>query len=88
MWWLCDHSTEGNADFSIPSQSHSILFEFNFSSEGQQCLNVTIIDDNLLEFDEEFSANITDVSPSGVQIGPFDSTAVVINDDEGMRGQN
>ena len=49
---------------------------------------MTIIDDNLLEFDEEFSANITDVSPSGVQIGPFDSTAVVINDDEGMRGQN
>ena len=58
--------------------------QFVFSAVGQVCQNVTIVNDNLLEFDEQFYVNLIDVVPPGVQLQPLNTTSVVINDDEGM----
>ena len=67
-------------DFSIDSVNE----QFVFSVVGQVCQNVTIVNDNLLEFDEQFYVNLTNVVPPGVQLQPLNTTSVVINDDEGM----
>ena len=78
-------------DFTVESQDLRVKRivappnnEFEFTSEGQVCLTVTIEDDNLLEFDEQFNADFVNALPTGVQIQPLSSTAIVINDDEGM----
>lgn len=83
--------SEGVNDFSIGSQSMrrkraapAPMGQFEFSDVGQVCLTVNIVQDSLLEFDEEFSVDLTGVSPSGVQLQPLASTSIVINDDEGM----
>ena len=73
-------------DFSIDSvpPSSSVDGQFVFSAVGQVCQDVTIVNDSLLEFDEQFYVNLTDVFPPGVQLQPLNSTSVLINDDEGM----
>ena len=77
-------------DFSIGSQdmrvkrSVPVDGQFEFSEVGQVCLTVTIEDDNLLEFDEQFNVELVDALPPGVQIQPLSSTSVIINDDEGI----
>ena len=77
-------------DFTIESQDMRVKRIvgmssgfFEFDSEGQVCLMVTIEDDDLLEFDEQFNVDFSDVSPPGIQIQPLSSTGIVINDDEG-----
>jgi hypothetical protein len=57
--------------------------QFEFDAVGQVCQNVMVVNDNLLEFDEQFYVDLTNVSPPGVLLPPLNSTAVVINDDEG-----
>ena len=47
--------------------------------------NVTIIDDDVFEYDEIFYLNVTtDSLPNGVSIGYPNQTAVTIEDDEGI----
>ena len=51
-------------------------------SNSRACLNVTIVDDNVLELDEDFSATLTGTLPPGAAFDPT-STNVLINDNEG-----
>ena len=88
---MCTIPTEGDMDFLIDSVTRakrvavpSVSEQFVFSAVGQVCRNVTIVNDNLLEFDEQFYVNLTNVVPPGVQLQPLNTTSVVINDDEGM----
>ena len=68
----------------VPAPPMSADGQFEFSAVGQVCLTVTIENDNLLEFDEQFTVDLTNASPTGVQIQPLSSTSIIINDDEGM----
>ena len=79
--------SEGGMDFSIDSGNTMVKRAvgniFEFTQVGQVCQTVSVVDDNLLEFDEQFIVDLVGVSPSGVQLQPLTSTSVIINDDEG-----
>lgn len=63
----------------------TIEFEFEFFDSGVLCANFTIINDDLLEFDETFSVNLETFSflPPGV-LSAQNSTSITIVDDEGI----
>ena len=69
-----------NMDFSIAAD----VDVFEFDSESQECFNVSIIDDQLLEFSENFTVtlNSSGADPIGINFGQLD-TEIDILDDEG-----
>ena len=69
-----------NMDFSIAAD----VDVFEFVSESLECFNVSIIDDELLEFSENFtvSLNSSGADPIGINFGQLD-TEIDILDDEG-----
>ncbi len=66
---------DGEDFVSMPA---SLTFD---SSRLRVCFNVTILDDDRFEFDEDFVVNIT-TTESQVTLDPI-STVVMINDDDG-----
>jgi len=71
-------------DFNAPSPPEVTFFSGNVTGDTA-CATYTIIDDNNLEFDHEFTVNLSTVTPSGPGIVMGSSTTTVtINDDEGM----
>lgn len=91
--FLCLADTDNfgdNIDFQVDGQTVSMSgpsLEYAFSEEGALCFDITVFDDALLEFNENFtfSVNETGVEPFGVVLDPAQDTSMVtILDDEGM----
>ena len=78
-----------NIDFQVDGQTVSMSgpsLQYEFSGEGVLCFNITVFDDSLLEFVENFTIaiNETGVEPSGVVLDPGRTTSMVrILDNEG-----
>ena len=69
--------------FSASTDFNTTNQEFEFvpqSSEQQQCVNITIISDALVEFDEVFSVVLTS-SANNVRISRNASTITILDDD-------
>ena len=77
--------TAGSNDDFTPSTPFEITFAVG--SPDTSCVNVAIVDDNVLEGDHDFSVEITNVGPSAM-IGTPDSTVVTITDDESKSRRN
>ena len=74
---ICHFVSSANADFNTTTRE----LEFGpQSSEQQQCVNITIITDALLEFDEVFSVVLTS-SADNVRISRNSSTITILDDD-------
>ena len=52
---------------------------------GQLCVNVTIVDDNILEGNEDFFANLTSTDPV-VILNPHEATASISEDSTDSKG--
>lgn len=65
---------------SLDYQSESGSFVLT-PSDPRACLNVTILDDDILELDEDFSATLTGMLPPGAAFD-LTSTEVLIEDNE------
>ena len=67
-----------NTDFTPPAP-----FDITFAvgAPDTSCVNVMIVDDNVLEGDYDFSVDIDDVGTSAM-IGTPDATVITITDDE------
>ena len=69
--------SSANADYNVTSRE----LEFRpQSSEQQQCINITIISDALVEFDELFSIVLTS-SGDNIRISRNSSTITILDDD-------
>ena len=74
---VCHFVSSASTDFNTTNQE----LEFGSqSSEQQQCVNITIISDALLEFDEVFSVVLTS-SADNVRISRNSSTITIVDDD-------
>ena len=74
---ICHFIFSASTDFNTTTQ------ELQFgpqSSEQQQCVNITIISDALVEFDEVFSVVLTS-SADNIQISRNSSTITILDDD-------
>ena len=47
------------------------------------CANITILDDDVLEFEHDFTVQLSNTVPAGVVLGALMSTTVTIQDNEG-----
>ena len=65
-------------DFTPPTP---FTITFAVGVPASSCVNVAIVDDNVLEGDHDFSAEITGVGTSAM-IGTPDTTVITITDDE------
>ena len=65
---------------------HSGLYDITFSvGDTRFLLNVTIVNDNILENNETFNLTINSSSlPGNVEVGKPGQAAVTIRDDDGM----
>lgn len=69
--------------FSASTDFNTTIQELEFgpqSSEQQQCVNITIISDAVLEFDEVFSVVLTS-SANNIRISRNSSTITILDDD-------
>ncbi len=70
--------------------STDLLVDFNlttaltFSAAGELCVNLTILDDNVLEGDQMFTMTIGSTSISTITIDSLSSADVTIEDDESI----
>ena len=71
-------STTGGSDYQAVTRT--LTFQPN---EDQMCFDVTILDDELDEGTESFSAEIISIPSSGVVIGDPESSIISITDDDG-----
>ena len=72
-------------DFTINSTNSTInvVFPANSQNMSQRCVDITIVDDDILEDDHSFTVQIGDPSV-GTRITVRGSTIVIIQDDEGI----
>ena len=73
-----------NDDFT-PSTPFTITFAVG--APASSCVDVAIVDDNVLEGNHDFSVDIDDVGTSAM-IGTLDTTVITITDDESKSRRN
>ena len=71
-------STTGGSDYQAVTRT--LTFQPN---ENQMCFDVAILDDDLDEGTESFSAEIISIPSSGVVRGDPESSIISITDDDG-----
>ena len=79
---LCSGSAAGGGvDYTASNMGFTI--SMNFTDNDTRCLDVTILEDPLVEGDETFTVTLTLLTPGlGVTTGD-DITAVAVTDNEG-----
>ena len=71
-------------DYTLPS-SQEVTFSSGDMEGDTDCATYGIIDDDNLEFDHVFTVSVSSFTPTGPSVSAtIPSTAVTINDDEGM----
>ena len=59
----------------------AVFVTFTAPSTAPQCITITLLDDDIYEGDETFTATISSVSPGGT-IGTQDTTTITIVDND------
>ena len=73
--------------FSVPGDYFSVSQDLTFSqSSSRECVNVSIVNDDELENEEEFSLTLT-TGEDRVNLDP-DSSTILITDDDGKKIMN
>lgn len=78
---LCCIYTVFGSDYNI-TDATSVVFNSISTGGSEECINITISDDNLLEGTHSFTVNIVNViSAASIGIGPISTSATVIISD-------